>query len=208
MLGQRGEILRFVAGGGEAIVVDAVVNDRDVAGGRNQGSEPVGGVGAHAYDGRRALRRGANHAPEVHDLRSFMPLGMIEEGEIVHGDHARHRRPQRHRVVRSVPDVGLHPCGQGRAASLLPREAGGPARRCRCVQRRGGCEIAPALACRRSGSADAGRSRRVPTGPMPAPPCTSRRRPGAREPRRHRGVRALGGVYESPRCARIATARS
>ena len=49
-----------------------------------------------------ARRRGRrDHAPEVDDLRTLVPFGMVEEREVVHGDDGRHRRAQRHRVVRA-----------------------------------------------------------------------------------------------------------
>ena len=45
-----------------------------------------GGV-AHADDHRRPPCRLGDRTPEEHHLRTFVPLGMVEEREVVHGDH-------------------------------------------------------------------------------------------------------------------------
>ena len=148
---------------------------------------------------RRA--RGADHRPEEHDLAALVPLGMVEEREVVHGDDARApARAQRHRVVRAVPHVGpraasasaapracSHASRAGRPAGHLGvhvgagRERRPAARRRRVAARRWRSDVGVRGEARRQrDGVDAGadRTRRVPP-----------RRRGA--PARRRSLRAL-----------------
>ena len=113
--GEGGEVGGRVAGGHEPFVVDAVVHDDDLTLRLGDGAEAIGGVVAHAHEQLRRARRGADHAPEVRDLRPLVPLGMVEEREVVDRHDARHRGPQGHRVVRTVPNVGADARGERRA---------------------------------------------------------------------------------------------
>ena len=56
-----------------------------------------------------AARARADHAPEVRDLGALVPLGMVEERQVVHRHDGRDSVAQRHRVVRAVPHVGADP---------------------------------------------------------------------------------------------------
>ncbi len=80
----------------------------------------VGGVLADAHDRGRASRARPDHAPEVQDLAPLVPLGMIEEREVVDRDHGRDAIAQRHRVVRAVPHVGCDPIARAAAPRPVP----------------------------------------------------------------------------------------
>ena len=133
---ERGEIGLLVALGDEAVVIDAVIGDDHLGARVNEDAEPFGGVLAHAHQHRRPACRRPDHPPEVHDLVALMPLGMVEEREVVDRHDAGHARAQRHRVVGTVPYVGSHASGERTAARLLPRQAERTPDRCGVVDLR------------------------------------------------------------------------
>ena len=75
-----------------------------------------------------AAHRGAGGRPVEAGLHRAVQLGLGEERDVVHGDHHRHRRVQRHRVVRRVDEVGADLLGDQRQPGLLPGQPGRPVR--------------------------------------------------------------------------------
>ena len=73
------------------------------------------------HDDIGPARRRGDHPAEVHDLRPLVPFGMVEEREVVHGDHRGRRRAQRHRVVGCMPHVGGQPPGDARRRRPAPK---------------------------------------------------------------------------------------
>jgi len=63
---------------------------------------------------------------EQHGLAAFVPLGVVEEGAVVDGDHDGAAGALGHRVVRPVVDVGRLTVEQPSEGELLPGQAQGP----------------------------------------------------------------------------------
>ena len=112
MRGQRGEIGGVVSDRDEPVVIDTVVRDHDFAPRIDECAQTIGGVRAHAHQHRCPVCRRPDHPAEEHDLAALVPLGMVEERQVVDRHHARDARSQRHRVVRAVPDVDIEAGGQ------------------------------------------------------------------------------------------------
>ncbi len=117
--------------------------DNDLAAQLEPRPQTPGGVVAPGHDDVGAPRGRADHAAEIDDLRAFVPLGMVEEGEVVHRHDGRHRRPQGHRVVGTVPDVGANGARDPRSGHLLPRQSRGSRIRRERVQIGFGRELLP-----------------------------------------------------------------
>ncbi len=110
--------------GPKALVVDAVGNHEDTAGGSTELLETRCGPTAHAHDGIGAAGRHGDGPTEHDDLAPLVPLGMVEEREVVDGDDARDPGALGHRVVRTVVHVDRLGCDQTRKSHLLPDETG------------------------------------------------------------------------------------
>ena len=91
----------------------------------------VGGGVAHADDHRGAPSRLDDGAAEEQHLGALVPLGMVEEREVVHGHDGGDAEPCRHRVVRAVPDVGAEPVRRGWGRGPAPRRGAPDAPRAR-----------------------------------------------------------------------------
>jgi hypothetical protein len=140
---EHAEIIGFGTPRREPFVVDAVVHhSHSSARGRDCG-EATGGELRHADDRGGASRTRADHAPEVRHFRAFMPLGMIEERTVVHGHDCGRVEAERHRVVRPVPHVGIHPLRESGRARLFPHDARRAAIRGVRVERGAGREVFP-----------------------------------------------------------------
>ena len=63
---------------------------------------------------------------EQRHLGALVPLGGVEEAQVVHRHHGGDRRPARHRVVGTVVDDRARGPDQGSQAHLLPDQAEGP----------------------------------------------------------------------------------
>ncbi len=123
--GERGEVGSFVPGGRESLVVDTVVDHHHLGGAvraRGPRRESVRSVFADAHAHRRVRDRRRDHPTEEDDLRSFVPLGMLEEREVVHRHDHRDARAQREGVVRSVPHVDPELPDESWPSELLPRQ--------------------------------------------------------------------------------------
>ena len=113
------------AGGMEPFVVDPVRRDDDRrARARDRARSRSRGVLADRDDRTGPVRADAHHRREERDLAALVPLGMVEEREVVHGDDRGTVEAQRHRVVRAVPDVerrGGRPAPAPRTCSQTSR---------------------------------------------------------------------------------------
>ena len=143
----------------------------------HQRPERVGGRPARAHHHGGVTGGPPDGPPEEDHLGAFVPLGGVEEAEIVDGDHRRDRGVPGHRVVRSVVDGGPRRWRAADPGAPVPRPAGagaGPERR------PGGCPGAPSVPSGpdpRSGRTTPGRRRDArPAGP-PVGGCSARRRP-------------------------------
>jgi hypothetical protein len=121
---------------GEAPVVDAVGDGEDGGLGVDELAQAVGGAFAHRHDGVRPSSARTDHPGEEGDLARLVPLGVVEEREVVDGHHARPGPAegptpgQRQGVVGAVPQGGAGPSGHRRRAHLLPDEPERPGTGC------------------------------------------------------------------------------
>ena len=197
------------AAGSEAVVVDAVRRDDD----RRRRVEHARGGGRRCARSR-AISARARRALDPHHRRKNATLlrschsGWSKNVRSCTVTTAGTVEPQRHRVVRAVPDVDAEPLGQRAGPGPAPRPgaragARGPRRGSRPWAR------GPPTAPRRPGGrGDAGRARHARRGPAPAAPCRRRHRRDARAPPRRRAAGARGSSLRarraSPRgCVRV-----
>ena len=165
------------------------MDDHDLAAEPEPGPQSLRSVVAPRDDDVGPAGGRRDHPPEVEDLRAFVPFGMVEEREVVHGDDRGNRRTQGHRVVRAVPDVGPYPARDARSRRLFPRQSGRPAVRRECMQLGVRCDLAPSARCRPGARRDGGR-RRCARRLRVRPRCCRRRlRRAGRERPRRRAVR-------------------
>ena len=179
-------------------------------GGRRRGGPPPPAPGghrprqalgrrpAHADDGRGPPGRHPDGPAEDEHLGSLVPLGVVEEGAVVHRHHHRHPGPLGHRVVGAVVHVRRRPrrSRPGRR-DLLPDQPAGRAARAPTATHQAG-PVARPVAGERSATAHrrrrAGRPPRSSTssrpsqGRRPARGCSGRPRPGWPAPRSRRAT--------------------
>ena len=146
---EGGEVGRIPGRAGpEPVVVDAVGDGEDGRLRVQHLLDRLGGGAAHGHDGRRPGDAGRDHLPEEDHLRALVPLGVLEEGEVVD------RRHRRDRAAAGGPCSGGRARRRSRAGrpapvpAAAPRPGGpaGPAARRRGPWRRG------ASSCQRSAS--------------------------------------------------------
>ena len=120
--GEPGAVVGLVGIGTEALGVDAVVDHHRPR--RGRAPPRAGGCAVVSLTQTitaRARRRSTMAAAEEQHLGPLVPLGMVEEREVVHGDDGGHAEPGRHRVVRTVPDVGAEPGRELEVRGPAPR---------------------------------------------------------------------------------------
>ena len=185
----RGESLEIVVAlGREARLVDAVLATNTGAVGPITAARRSPWCWLTATIDGGPSGRGPDHPPEEGDLGALVPLGMLEEGQVVDRDHRWGRRgaPAACSAGRATASTATTSRARPAGPSAAPRAG---ARAVRSGRRRApGRGVREGTSARdpRCGRAGGGRPRRAGRGPGRARACRRRHRPGAWAPRRRR----------------------